>query len=91
MARHGHVAGGEGQHHERHEYKGRRHARAVAEQVALRHVDLSKQRCQPLVVVNPVRPVVLLPDVTLFFAFHAVIVVDFRRTVNSITAFFAAY
>jgi hypothetical protein len=49
-------------------------------------MHLGKQRRQPLAVIDPVRPVALLPDVALIFAFHAVIVVGVRRTVNTITA-----
>jgi hypothetical protein len=58
---------------------------------AMNLMNLRQQSRQPLVVIDPMRPVVALPDVVFIFAFHAVIVVDFRRTVNSITAFFAAY
>jgi hypothetical protein len=38
------------------------------------------------VVVNPVRPVVVLPDVALIFAFHAVIIASIRRMVKTIYA-----
>jgi hypothetical protein len=59
------------------------------QQMPLCSVHLGKQRRQPLAVINPVRPVVELPDVALIFAFHAAIVTAIRRTVKAITAFIA--
>lgn len=52
----------------------------TAQQMALRQVHLGKQRCQPLVLIQAVRPGVLLPDVRLIFAIHAVITRGIRRT-----------
>jgi hypothetical protein len=61
------------------------------EEMALCAVHLRQQRRKLLVVVYPVRPCVTLPDIAFIFAFHAVIVVNFHRPVNTITAFFAVY
>ena len=58
----------------------------AAQQVSLRQVNLGKQGYQSLVVVNPVRPVLALPDVAFIFASHAVIMTRIRRMLKTTSA-----
>ena len=57
-----------------------------AEQIALCAVHLPEQTHQPLNVIAPVRPVLLLPDVGIFSAFHAAIMWVYRRIGNIFSA-----
>jgi hypothetical protein len=63
----------------------------ATQQMTSRPVHLREQRRQTLTVVDPVRPVLELPDVAFIYAFHAEIVVGIRRTVKINTAFFAYF
>ena len=61
----------------------------AAKQTTLRPVYLGERGREPLGVVRPAWPVIVLPDVEFISAFHAVIVSGFHRTVKTITAFIA--
>lgn len=63
----------------------------AAKQTTLRPVYLGEQGREPLGVVRPAWPVIVLPDVEFISAFHAVIVLGFHRTVNLFAAFHAAF
>jgi hypothetical protein len=52
-------------------------------------MHLSEQRSQPPVVIDPARPVLDLPNVEFFSAFHAVIMQNTHRKVKIFTAFHA--
>ena len=60
-----------------------------AEQIALRAMHLPEQTHQPLYVIAPVRPVLLLPDVGIFSAFDAVIMLGISRKGYIFSAFIA--